>query len=85
MSIRLPAHISKLGVVVFVEPLDLFAIFPEAWFLLSIDADVRSSTVLLACFPLADILASVGPAESAMSLTLIVYELALILFLVFPD
>jgi hypothetical protein len=58
---------------------------PLALLFLALDAYVGSNSMLLACLPFANVLSSVGPAESAFAFTFVINELSFVLFLVFPD
>lgn len=75
------SHLSAL----FVEPLHFFAVLPEAWLLLAVNAYVGALAVLFACLPLTDVFASIGPAERAVTFALVIHEGTLVLLLVLPN
>jgi hypothetical protein len=63
---------------VFLEPLDPLALRPFSDPFLPIRQVVLSSSMLLALFPVPDILTAIGPNESTMSVFLVVFVVALI-------
>lgn len=66
------------------NPFDLAAILPLALLLNAFFTDVGADSVLFSGLPFADVLPPVSPNECAMSLALIVYEVTLVHFSVFP-
>ena len=79
--ILLPAVILA---VCLANPADLASVLPLSLLLNAILTDVSSDAVLFARFPFSDILAAISPYECAMSLTLIIYELAAVALAVLP-
>jgi hypothetical protein len=66
------------------NPTDSFSMFPFAMFLLTFGVDIDTIAVLLALVPVADVLATVRPLESALTLLHIVYVVAHIFPAVWP-
>lgn len=66
------------------DPFDLAAILPFALALLSIFADVGADSVLFTGLPFADVLATVRPDESTVTLALIVHKISLVHLSVLP-
>lgn len=72
----LSIFVVRIVVRSFPEPLLLTAIHPLALASDSFFAYVSTNSVLLACFPLSDILSTISPDKRAIALALIVDEVA---------